>query len=194
MNMHRIFKTFILPKLLMIAEQLDAIDSILSISLYGSANYKSYEGKLEPRNSALGKRDYDTWIVFRRGCLTEIKKFATGLFGTNFSLLPNQPEYILYGKIHLQTSLGKFLVTPMIVTEESYGLVQENLLTPDKNILVPWYRPRARERSPKVPICFTNFIWSEFDMQQTYLQFYILNHHKEKVTPPYQNKHFLSFL
>jgi hypothetical protein len=35
--------------------------------------------------------------------------------------------------------------------------------------LLPWYRPRARERPPKVPVCNAEFVWSAFDMQQTYL-------------------------
>lgn len=169
MNTHQIFKVFILPELLAIAERFDIMDSILSISLYGSMNYEPYDDKSKRKNPEPEEQDYDVWIVFKRDCLTEAKEFATGLFGANFKLSPDQSACILYDKIRLQTNLGEFLLAPMIVTEESYGLLQEDSLMPDGNILIPWYRPRARERPPKVPVCSTDLAWSEFDMRQAYL-------------------------
>lgn len=169
MNTHQIFKAFILPRLLTIAKQSGIMDSLLSISLYGSTNYDPYVEKSKTINPELGEQDYDIWIIFKRGCLKEAKEFATGLFGTNFKLAPVQSTCILYDKIRLQTDFDEFLLAPMIVTEESYELLQKDSLTTDGSILIPWYRSRARERPPKVPICSKDFAWSEFDMQQTYL-------------------------
>lgn len=166
MNMHQIFTVSVLPELLRIVKQSGVVNSLLSISLYGSANYESYERNPRPRSSVSAEQDYDVWIVFKRGHQKETREFATELFGTSFEFLPNQLTYILYDKIRLQTDLGKFLLAPMIATEESYGLLRNNHST---NTLIPWYRLQARGRPPKVPICSRDFVWSEFDMIQTYL-------------------------
>lgn len=161
MNTHQVFKDYILVKLLNFSSKL--IESILSISLYGSANYNPDETKLTQ------EKDYDIWIIFKKGHSIEAQEFATKLLKTNFRTLSNQVEFILYKKIIIQTSIGKLLLAPMITTEESYTLINKNLHRRGRNILIPWYRPRARERPPKVPFCFKDFVWSTFDMQQEYL-------------------------
>lgn len=169
MNMRQVFAVYVLPQLLRTAEQTGVLDGLLSISLYGSANYQLYESKLQPRNPKAGERDYDIWIVFRQGHQEEAKNFATKLFGINFNLLPDYLACILYDKIRMQTDIGELLLAPMIVTEECYELLQNDSSLPERDIWVPWYRPQARGRPPKVPVCSKDLSWSEFDMRQTYL-------------------------
>lgn len=166
MNAHQTFKQLILPKLLILAKKLGLLDCIHSISLYGSRNYHPDK---EMESSSPEKHDYDIWIVFRRGSMEEAKKFATELFETNFSSLPNQQGYILYDKMLLRVEQEEFLIAPMIVMEECYESIRNAPEDKDRNILIPWYRPRARERSPKVPVYSVKHEWSTFDLQQTYL-------------------------
>lgn len=168
-NMHRIFKAFVLPQLLERAKQVDALNSLLSISLYGSANYGSYESEPRPKDPESGEQDYDIWIVFKRGCQKEARRFATRLLAADFGSLPDRSICILYDKIRLQTDAGTLLLAPMIVPEESYELLQNDSSITGGDILIPWYRPRARGRPPKVPVCSKNLSWSEFDLKQTYL-------------------------
>jgi len=95
--------------------------------------------------------------------------FATELFGVNFNLVPNQQACILYEKMRLQTKVGSLLIAPIIVTENCYEIFQEKVPRLNEDTLIHWYRPRARERPPRVPICSPDLTWSEFDMLQTYL-------------------------
>ncbi len=169
MNTRQIFAAHVLPHLLRVAERTGGLDNLLSISLYGSANYEPYESKLQPRAPEANEQDYDVWIVFRQGHQKEARKFATVLFGINFNLLPDYLACILYDKIRLQTNVGELLLAPMIVTEESYKLLQDDSTVPKRDILLPWYRPRARGRPPRVPVCSKDLSWSEFDMKQVYL-------------------------
>lgn len=169
MDTHHIFKTFILPTLLAIADQLGVLGNVSGISLYGSANYKPHDRESLTDSSSQWESDYDIWIVFKKGCLSESQKFATSLFGVNFSSVPKQEPCILYDKITLEISMDKFLIAPIIITEDCYELLRGNASEVTRDVLLTWYRPRARERPPKVPVCNTEFIWSEFDMQQTYL-------------------------
>ncbi len=169
MDAHQEFRQFILPKLLATAQQLGCLDYICSISLYGSRNYRPDKESLEAESARPEKRDYDIWIVFKRDSLREAKRFATELFGTSFLSLPNQPECILYDKILLRIQQREFLLAPMIVMEECYESLRNTPKNENGHILIPWYRPRARERPPKVPVCSAEYTWSEFDLQQTYL-------------------------
>lgn len=169
MNAHQEFKQLILPRLLATAKKFGFLDCIYSISLYGSRNYRPNKENLEAKSIHLEKQDYDIWIVFKRGSLEEAKWFATELFGTNFSSLPSQPGCILYDKILLRINQRKFLLAPMIVMEECYESLRNTPGGGNEHILIPWYRPRARERPPKVPVCSAKYVWSEFDLQQTYL-------------------------
>jgi len=95
--------------------------------------------------------------------------FATELFGVNFDLVPNQQACILYEKTRLQTKAGSLLIAPTIVTENCYEIFQEKDSRIGEDTLIHWYRPRARERPPRVRICSPDLTWSEFDMQETYL-------------------------
>lgn len=169
MDTHHIFKAFILPALLEKADRLGVLEHISSISLYGSANYKSHDSKSLIDDCLQWNSDYDIWIVFKKGRLLESQKFATSLFGVNFSFVPRQEPCILYDKITLGVSGNEFLIAPIIITGDCYELLRGTASETTGDVLLPWYRPRARERLPKVPACNTEFIWSEFDMQQTYL-------------------------
>lgn len=169
MNMRQIFAVYVLPQLLRVAGQTGVLDDLLSISLYGSANYEPYESESQLRASGANEQGYDIWIVFRQGHQQEAKKFATGLFGINFNLLHDCLTCVLYDKIRLQTNVGELLLAPMIVMEESYGLLQSDPTRAKGDIFIPWYRPQARGRPPKVPVCSQDLSWSEFDMNQTYL-------------------------
>ncbi len=169
MDAHQEFRRLILPRILAPAQQLGLLDRICSISLYGSSNYRP--NKEDPGMESVHpeKRDYDIWIVFKRDSLEEARRFATKLFGTSFLSLPNQPGCILYDKILLQIQQREFLLAPMIVMEECYEFLWNTPGDENGNILIPWYRPRARERPPIVPVCSAEYEWSEFDLQQTYL-------------------------
>src|SRR3989338_5858727 len=169
MNTHQIFRRLILPKLLATAKRSHVLDSLVSISLYGSANYGYYDEKTSQKEFNSEKSDYDIWIVFERNYLAAAKTFATELFEVSFYLVPNQQVCILYDKTRLQTKDRSLLIAPIIITEDCYEILQENSPGVGDNVLIPWHRPRARERPPRVPICSTDLIWSEFDMLQTYL-------------------------
>lgn len=166
---HDVFKRIILSELLAIAERAGVMENISSISLYGSTNYEPYNQSFSPRNPEAGEQDYDIWIVFKRKCLAQAQEFATKLFGVDFKSLQDQSACILYDKIRLRIAGSDFLLAPMLVTEESYELLQGDSMVSKKDVLIPWYRSRARERPPKVPVCCQDHTWSEFDMQQVYL-------------------------
>ena len=164
-NTNEIFQCFILPELLRIAKMIGALEKILSISLYGSANYGSYDRSVFTEES-----DYDIWIIFDRDCLDDAQAFATALFGRVFRLPKERPvACILYDKFRLQTNIGDILLAPMIVTKETYGLLEREPSLRSASLSIDWYRSRARERAPRVPVCFTDMVWSEFDMQQAYI-------------------------
>ena len=164
-NTNEIFQCFILPELLRIAKMVGALEKILSISLYGSANYGSYDRSVFTEES-----DYDIWIIFDRNCLEDVQAFATALFGKVFRLPKERPvACILYDKFRLQTNIGDILLAPMIVMKEAYGLLKREPSLRSSSLSIDWYRSRARERPPRVPVCSTDMVWSEFDMQQAYI-------------------------
>lgn len=160
------FQKGILPHLQEVLEKSGAREGILSISLYGSANYSSYKDILPPRNSS-EEQDYDIWIIFKRGYANEAKNFATALFGANFMTVKETDTFILYDKLHWISSQGGFLLSPIITMENSYDLPQE--VGPEP-ILIPWYRPRERGRAPIVPVRSERSQWQYFDMRQKYIE------------------------
>jgi len=166
MNAHQIFESYILPELINIAEQINVTKHLLSIALYGSSNYDPEFLKSPEHNLEL--RDYDIWITFQQEYFRDATKFATKLFDANFTVLTRNQVCILYDKIILKTNIGNFLIAPMIVTEESYGIFHTSMSN-NRSFLIPWYRPRSRERLPVVPICSKELKWSAFDMHQIYL-------------------------
>jgi hypothetical protein len=169
MSTHQIFESLIMPELLSIAREVGVLESILCISLYGSANYGWYDKNVQIEKH-LGESDYDIWILFKRGHFKESQVFASKLFKKTF-ILPNNylKSYILYDKLRQQIGHEKFLIAPMIVMEESYDLLKEDEKKSSVTISIPWYRSMPRERSTKVPICFTDFNWLEIDMQQIHV-------------------------
>ncbi len=169
MTSHKTFKKFILPKLIETAQHFQVLENVVSISLYGSANYSNYNQNNGPSTFDPEKSDFDVWIVFNQDRLDCAKIFAKALFGVSFDLIPNTKACILYEKIRIQTNAGLLLIAPMILTENCYLLLENPTCISGKNITIPWYRPRARDRLAKVPICSTSLAWSEFDMLQTYL-------------------------
>lgn len=167
MDKHAIFKIYVLPYLLEKAQEADAKDDILSISLFGSANYRPDAVRPEQ----LPEKDFDIWIVMKSGTLKSAQKFATKLFGTNFVFdAPEMSACILYDKFYRKFPIGQLMISPMIAMEESYHLTDEILPTENVNVVIPWFRPRARERVPEVVAYSPLLQWIYFDMQQTHIE------------------------
>lgn len=165
MDMLKTFQKVILPYLCGVIERSGAREGIFSISLYGSANYSSYRDVLPPRSSS-EEQDYDIWIIFKRGYANEAKKLATVLFGASFMAVKETDTFILYDKVRWISLQGEFLLAPIIAMENSYDLLQGVGSEP---ILIPWYRPKERGRSPVVPVRNAYSEWRNFDMRQRYL-------------------------
>lgn len=166
MNMLETFQKVILPHLCDVIEKIGAREGILSISLYGSANYSSYRDTLPPRNSS-EEQDYDIWIIFKKGYANVAKKFATALFGASFMTVKETDTFILYDKLRWISSQGEFLLAPIITIESSYTLLQGVGSEP---IIIPWYRPKERGRAPIVPVRSEHSQWQYFDMCQRHIQ------------------------
>ncbi len=160
------FQKVILPYLRGVIGKSGGREGILSISLYGSANYSSYQDVLSPRNSS-EEQDYDIWIIFKKGYANEAKKFATALFGVSFMTIKETETFILYDKLRWTSSQGEFLLAPIITMESSYDLLQGVGSEP---ILIPWYRPKERGRAPIVPVRSERSQWQYFDMRQRYIE------------------------
>lgn len=167
MDKHAIFKIYVLPYLLEKAEQAGATNEILSISLFGSANYRPDAVRPEQ----LPEKDFDIWIVMEKGSLQDAQKFASALFKVNFIFDKTSEEAcILYDKFHRKFPIGQLQISPMIVMEEAYCLTEKITLSEEGDILVPWFRPRARERVPESLVCSPLLQWTCFDMQQLYVE------------------------
>ncbi|HBI16880.1 MAG: hypothetical protein UR60_C0004G0004 [Candidatus Moranbacteria bacterium GW2011_GWF2_34_56] len=168
MDKHEIFRIYVLPHLLEKANKAGATDEIVSISLFGSANYRPDAVRPEQ----LPEKDFDIWIVMKEGSLQSAQRFASELFGANFIFETSEIKAcILYDKFHRKFPIGQLLISPMIVMEESYSLANENYSQEERNdILVPWFRPRSRERVPESIVCSPLLQWMCFDMQQLYVE------------------------
>lgn len=167
MDKHAIFRIYVLPHLLEKADKAGAKDDILSISLFGSANYRPDAVRPEQ----LPEKDFDIWIVMKKGSLPGAQRFASELFGANFVFKTSEVEAcIMYDKFHRKFPIGQLLISPMIVMEESYCLAEEISPIEGGDILVPWFRPRARERVPESVVCSPLLQWVCFDMQQLYIE------------------------
>jgi len=162
------FQSFILPYLLRVAERANCTEGILSISLYGSANYSCYEDILPARKIGDEEPDYDIWIIFKKGYSGIAKSFATDLLGTSFLEVENAHSFILYDKLYWEHKGKKFLLAPIITMENVHHLSLK--ARGNKTILVPWYRPRKRDREPIVPIRTKNSTWQSFDLKQHYIE------------------------
>lgn len=158
------FESIVLPHLLNVAEWTLCKNDILSISLYGSANYTSFQNI---SSSSVQESDYDIWIIFKEGAQSEAKKFASSLFQKDFTCIPRDSPCILYDKFLFDHQGKTFLLAPIITTEETYHYIDSK--NNREELVIPWYRCRQRDRDPIVPIKGVASPWQSFDMQQTYL-------------------------
>jgi hypothetical protein len=165
MNSHKSFENTILPWLLQQMEDCTAIKSVLSINLYGSANYDPTMKLRSPNDLTL--RDYDTWIIFKKDSGDLMRRFASHVFGVDFSKVSTNADFVLYDQQVFTIHSERFLLSLKMVMEETYSMGQALTMQP---ITVPWYRPRKREREPIVPLCSRDFTWFHFDMGQRFDQ------------------------
>jgi len=163
-----IFHKFILPELLKVAEKFKITDSILSISLYGSSNYSCFDNGIS-LNCLRGESDYDIWILFRKNEHHKAMTYATIVLGENFMSTVEEKNFVLYNKFHIK-KMGPLLVAIMITIENCHDLLQKKLMLERRSISISWFRPRARERPPVVPVCSVDKNWLIFDMKQEYLK------------------------